>query len=323
MNRLLRSLVAVIGTLLLGIALGPAPAAASADSQSTRHVLAFTTAFANVSPFIGAAGAIRGVPAAGLPWAIRSVAGDLETDGDLTVVVRGLVLANDPSVPANLRGTNPVPQFAAVVSCVSAASGATATANVTSANFTASSTGNAFIHQRLTLPSPCAAPDVFITSPNGGAWFAVTGTPGGQRFGATLAFTSAFANVSPFIGAAGAISGVPAAGLPWAIRSIAGLRQPNGQLDVAVRGLVLANDPSVPANLRGTNPVPQFAAVVTCRTNGSGAVVTTQTTSANFAATPQGDADIHARLTLSQPCATPYVFITSPNGGAWFAVTGR
>jgi hypothetical protein len=317
MHRFVRSLVALGGMVLLAGALALPTAAAT----PARDILGFETAFANVSPFIGAGGAVRGVTAAPLPWTIGSIHGDLDADGLLSVHVRGLVLANDPSVPASLRGTNPVPSFAAIVSCESAVMGKVAVANVTSANFAATPTGNAEIDQQLTLPAPCAAPDVFVTSPNGGVWFAVTGSAGSASR-PELGFDTVFANTSPFIGAAGAISGVSAAGLPWTFSRVDGSLQADGQLDVSVEGLVLANDPSVPANLRGTNPVPSFAAVVTCRTNVMGAVGTVRMTSANFPATPTGDAEIHTTLTLAQPCATPYVFITSPNGGAWFAVTG-
>jgi hypothetical protein len=322
MKRLIRAVVALAGTLLVTLAL--APLTSASDGRSARDVLQFDTAFANVSPFIGAAGAIRGVTAAPLPWAVRSIRGDLDANGQLTVDVDHLVLANDPAVPANLRGTNPVPAFAAIVSCETSVGGSVAVSNVTSANFPATMPGgNAFIHQRLSLPTPCAAPDVFVTSPDGGVWFAATGTAG--RSGRdVLQFDTAFANVSPFIGAAGTISGVTAAPLPWHIdRSVRGDLDANGKLSIDVRGLVLANDPSVPANLRGTNPVPDFAGVVTCRTASNGAVVTTRTTTANFPATPQGNARIRATLALPSPCVTPYVFVTSPNGGVWFAVTGR
>src|SRR5207302_9514916 len=124
----------------------------------------------------------------------------------------------------------PVPSFAGVVSCLTASAGKVARSNVTSNNFAASRTGNAFIHQRLALPTPCAAPDVFITSPNGGVWFAVTGSTAANRARAdVLQFDTAFANVSPFIGPAGAIVGVPAAGLPWAVRSERGDLDANGR----------------------------------------------------------------------------------------------
>src|SRR5215831_4827035 len=120
MSRFVRSLAALGGMALLALGLA-APAAA--EGPPVRDVLSFDTAFANVSPFIGAAGTIRGVTAAPLPWAVRSIHGDLDSNGQLTIDVDGLVLANDPSVPANLRNTNPVPMFAAIVSCETASGG--------------------------------------------------------------------------------------------------------------------------------------------------------------------------------------------------------
>ena len=322
MKMLVRALTALASTTL--VILVPVASAAASDGGSSGDVLEFNTAFAAVSPFIGAAGTIRGVKAAPLPWAIRSIHGDLDANGELSVHVDSLVLANDPAVPANLRGTNPVPSFAAVVSCETSAGGAVVVSNVTTANFPASMPGgDAFIHQRVALPKPCAAPDVFVTSPNGGVWFAATGTTAPSERD-VLQFDTAFANVSPFIGAAGAISGVTAAPLPWHINGeVRGDLDANGELTVDVDGLVLANDPAVPANLRGTNPVPAFAAVVTCRIPSGGTFTTTHVTTANFPATPEGDAHIRAVLTLPSPCVTPYVFVTSPNGGVWFAVTGR
>src|SRR2546430_2675130 len=104
MNMPVRFLLALGGTLLLALSLAPVSSAAAFDGRQAREVLSFETAFANVSPFIGAAGTIRGVPAAGLPWAIRAVRGDLRANRELTVAVRGLVLADDPSLPANLPG---------------------------------------------------------------------------------------------------------------------------------------------------------------------------------------------------------------------------
>jgi hypothetical protein len=126
---------------------------------------------------IGSAGAIRGVPAAGLPWMIRSIRGDLDLNGELTIDIDGLTLANDPSVPASLRGTNPVPFFAAVVSCTTAAGGLMTTDNMATADVHATMPGgDAHIDQRLTLPHPCVAPIVLVTAPGGSAWFAVTGS---------------------------------------------------------------------------------------------------------------------------------------------------
>jgi hypothetical protein len=46
---------------------------------------------------------------------------------------------------------------------------------VSTAPFPASATGDADINATVSLPSPCIAPIVFVTSP-GGAWFAATGS---------------------------------------------------------------------------------------------------------------------------------------------------
>ena len=52
------------------------------------------------------------------------------------------------------------------------------------------------------------------------------------------------------------------------------------------------------------NPVPSFAAVVTCRTAGATGVVAMHFTSANFPATPQGNGTPHARACSRRARAT-------------------
>ena len=147
-----------------------APVASAGDK-----VLEFDTMAGVVRPFTGAANAIRGVNGGGLPWVIREGKGEVKAEGRIEVKVRGLVLADDPAVPAARRLTNPIPNFRAVVSCLTVdASGAAATVNVTTGDFPATTTGDAEIEAAVELPSPCYAPVVFVTSP-GGAWFAVTG----------------------------------------------------------------------------------------------------------------------------------------------------
>jgi hypothetical protein len=112
---------------------------------------------------------IRGLTGAGAPWTIlRSVQGDLDANGMLRVRVRGLVIA----APDN----NPVPQFRAVLSCLdpnNPAGGITVATNPFPAT-TGFEAGDADIEQKITIPSPCFAPLVFITAPNG-TWFVVTG----------------------------------------------------------------------------------------------------------------------------------------------------
>lgn len=116
--------------------------------------------------------------AGGLPWTIDRAHGVLHADGKLELQVRGLVLADDPAVPAARRLTNPIPTFRAVVSCVTA-DGTTTTSQTPAVS--ASSDGDARFEAVLDppLPHPCVAPIVFVGNGAGTqqnvAWFAATG----------------------------------------------------------------------------------------------------------------------------------------------------
>lgn len=127
-----------------------------------------------VEPYTGAANAIRGIPGGGLPWQLGSGSADLRADGELRVKIQGLVLARRAPVPVDLQGTNPFPQFKAIVSCLTTADGAATTAGISTEPFDVTPTGNGGLHASVALPSPCFAPIVFVTAPTG-AWFASTG----------------------------------------------------------------------------------------------------------------------------------------------------
>ncbi len=145
------------------------------DDNREGNILAFKTMASVTGPFVGTANPIRGIVGGGLPWVISRGTGELKADGRLVVQVGGLVLADAPSVPANLRLTNPIPNFRAVVSCmIIDATGNPAIANISTAEFPATPQGDSRIDATLTLPSACFAPIIFVTSPTG-AWFAVTG----------------------------------------------------------------------------------------------------------------------------------------------------
>lgn len=132
-------------------------------------------------PYVGGTNPIRGIPGGGLPWEIDRAKGTLGADGRFSVKVKGLVLARRAPVPAALQGTNPVPTFKAIVSCLTTSStGVAETVNVSTQLVPATTTGDAKIKATLALPSPCFAPIVFVASPPNaaapdGAWFAVTG----------------------------------------------------------------------------------------------------------------------------------------------------
>jgi hypothetical protein len=160
--------VALVGLVsVLGVT-----TSASADPGT---ILKFDTMTPVIGPYVGNGNPIRTVPGGGLPWMISAGTGSLKSDGRLLVHVRGLVLADEPPVPPALQGTNPIPDFRAIVSCQSIGAGGTAAiTNVSTAQFPASTSGNADIKATVSLPHPCIAPIVFVTSP-GGAWFAATG----------------------------------------------------------------------------------------------------------------------------------------------------
>ena len=162
----------LVVNIALALVVGVVP---PARARGAEKLLAFDVMAPVASPFTGSANAIRGVNGGGLPWIIRSGKGEVKADGRIEVSVRGLVLADDPAVPAARRLVNPFATFRVVVSCLGrAAGGAAATVNVSTGEFPATPAGDADIEAAVDLPSPCIAPVVLVTSP-GGAWFAATG----------------------------------------------------------------------------------------------------------------------------------------------------
>src|SRR5262249_42315923 len=167
MRKLFWTLAASSSIALLGVAAAQA-APATAAHHGPATVLKFDTMAPVTGPYVGAANPVRGISGGGLPWMLKSATGSLKRNGHVLAVVRGLVLANLPSVPPALRGVNPIPDFRAIVSCQSIGAGNTATmVNVSTRNFKASKAGNARIDARVKLPRPCIAPIVFVTAPAG------------------------------------------------------------------------------------------------------------------------------------------------------------
>ena len=116
---------------------------------------------------------LRGISGGGVPWTLNEGHGKLTESGELKIKVDGLVLAAGANA-----GSNPSATFRAFVSCVRG-----------------DGTFQNILHRRLpgddwprhcrgrrrtiktsvSLPSPCIAPIVFVTSA-GGSWFASTGS---------------------------------------------------------------------------------------------------------------------------------------------------
>jgi hypothetical protein len=167
-RRLLGGILAAVLLLsLIGVARPTALHAARPATTGFEGVLTFLTMVGNSGPYLGTAGALRGIPAGGAPWRITSARGFLLAGGTLIVNVHGLTLLN---------GFNPVPQFEAAVSCQSIGLlGQETVTNVFTQAFPATVTGDSVIDAHVALPTPCFAPLVLVTSPAPQHWFAVTG----------------------------------------------------------------------------------------------------------------------------------------------------
>jgi hypothetical protein len=168
MKKLL-SISLVVAISLIGLAFSGSFTPAKADDSL---ILQFNSMAGIPQAFTGTQAPIRGINGGGLPWVLTSANGRLLSSGLLVINIKGLVLAAGPNA-----GSNPIASFRATVSCLTDTGGFE---NVASDLFPAttgpalSGGGNSNIHATLSLPQPCIAPIVFVTSP-GGAWFAATG----------------------------------------------------------------------------------------------------------------------------------------------------
>jgi hypothetical protein len=106
---------------------------------------------------------VAGVTGAGHAWSIEEGKAKLFSDGRVLVIVEGLVLFPE--------GTQPAANVRVVVSCNGGGAG-----NVVQSGPVPLSQpeGDMQFNQRLTLPSPCLDPVIFVTNLSGG-WFATTG----------------------------------------------------------------------------------------------------------------------------------------------------
>lgn len=139
--------------------------------------LTFNRMVAVDGAFEGATNAIRGVSGDANPHTLREANGALGASGRLHIEVQGLVIANDPSVPAASQGVNDQASFRGLVSCLSEATdGSVTTVNVMTDPFPATPGGRANIQGTVKLPALCVAPIVFVTNADGSTWLAVVGS---------------------------------------------------------------------------------------------------------------------------------------------------
>jgi hypothetical protein len=152
------------------------PAEEKANFPGSKIILNFHTMYGVDGPFVGDTNPVRDVVGDELPWEIANfIHGRLDTKGHLTIVVRGLVFKDDPSVPPDLVGRNDEEEFRGLVSCLSEDGDQVVTRNVVTEGFPADVNGNSFIRAVVELPNPCVAPIVMVLAGSEDKWFAMTG----------------------------------------------------------------------------------------------------------------------------------------------------
>jgi hypothetical protein len=167
-------LAALLAVPAIAMAANNDETGAATSGPIVQNMLKFDVMSTVTGPYVGATNPIRGLAGGGFPWEVQVAKGEVHPDGTVMVKVRGLTLAHQDPVPPAQQGTNPSPQFKAIVSCQTITAGAPAVVNVETPPAPATTTGDATITGTVKLPSPCIAPIVFVTSP-ANAWFAATG----------------------------------------------------------------------------------------------------------------------------------------------------
>jgi hypothetical protein len=161
----------IIGSAVLAAA---SPALGNGDKQA-RMLLVFHSMYGVDGPFVGNLFPLRGIPGDDLPWTVASAHGWLDTDGHLTVQVKGVVFTDDEEVPPNLRGTNDEPTFRVAISCTTEKEDGIFRRNVFTEPFPATPEGDARVRTTVELPNPCVAPTAFVVAGSEDKWFAVVG----------------------------------------------------------------------------------------------------------------------------------------------------
>lgn len=151
------------------------PPAIDHGGEQAHMLLVFHAMYGVDGPFVGNAFPLRGFPGDELPWTISSAHGWLDTDGHLTLQVRGLVFTDDDEVPPGLRGTNDEPTFRAAISCTTERGDRVVRRNVITEPFPATPSGDARVKTTVELPNPCVAPTVLVLAGSEDKWFAVVG----------------------------------------------------------------------------------------------------------------------------------------------------
>src|SRR5262245_47285983 len=107
----LLSAMSILSVVALAASSPHAPIPEIRGGHAGKVLQSFDTMYGVDGPFVGDAFPIRGIPGDELPWEVREAKGKLDSDGHLTIRVRGLVFKDEPEVPPDLRGKNDESEF--------------------------------------------------------------------------------------------------------------------------------------------------------------------------------------------------------------------
>ena len=272
--------------LLMTAALGGSAATATPAVANPAPLGPLLTS--TLAPSVPTDPALHGVAAGGVPWELKDSALTLSSDGDLDVLIRGLVIPE-------LGTAGPVKTVDAALYCANDTAAAATTASVP-----LSQQGDATIQARVSLPTTCLTP-VILINPNGVASAYIATSGFSKPSVASPVPPVLTTSLTPSLPADPALHGVTAGSAPWVLRDSAFRLSSNGDLQVLIQGLVIPE-------LGTAGPVTSVDAAIYCADETTAAA-----TSASVPLSAAGDALIVTRVALPKACLTPVVLI-NPNG---------
>ena len=131
-----------------------------------------------------------------------------------------------------------------------------------------------------------------------------------------IGFGTMYGVDGPFIDPANAIRGIVGDEEAWKLDSARGFLTTGGHLRIRVRGLIFGDG--------SPNDESSFRGAVSCLTENEAAGTTpvANVFTEGFPATPEGDSNIDAHVTLPNPCVAPVIFVLAGSEDKWFSVTG-
>ena len=277
-----RTAVALLTTAVLA---GSATASATALANPAPLGPLLTS---TLTPSVPTDPTLHGVAAGGVPWELKDGALTLSSNGELDVLIRGLVIPE-------LGTAGPVKTVDAALYCAN-----DTTAAATTASVPLSPAGNATIQARVSLPTTCLTP-VILINPNGAASAYIATSGFSMPAVASPVQPVLTTSLTPSIPADPTLHGVTAGSAPWVLRDSLFRLSSNGDLQVLIQGLVIPE-------LGTAGPVTSVDAAIYCANETTAAATT-----ASVPLSQGGNALIATRVSLPKACLTPVVLI-NPNG---------